>query len=169
MHNGLEMLFLSTSSCLHAVKIPSEMMQDHCSLLKNKSKILETKIPNSRGANSEIKVKLDPPHYSITGLRRYLTPVATNASETDKLATGYTSLAQHSAITEGSLNLSRSLALSGEFWAILQEGVLQLEQKLQSGLLEGLSLGIVDKYARQVRFSKRQCVMCTLLIVHLLF
>ena len=43
-----------------------------------------------------------------------------------------------------------------EFYALLQREVLELEEELQKGILEGLSISRVDQYARQVTIQIQQ-------------
>jgi hypothetical protein len=77
-------------------------------------------------------------------------PFRTSASEVEIL---------HSATL--SVNSAAGLGYEGdaskvEFWSLLQREVLGLEEGLQKGQMEGLSVSRVDQYARQVTLEVYQ-------------
>jgi hypothetical protein len=202
MHNGQEMLFLSASACIHAVRVPAEVMWKYCSAnaavvgsgnanasdklasphWSSAPKSQQAKALGLESANNA--VKMEAPKFCLSGLKRYVVPspradpsssasvsgylplggdaaavsaTAPWSSSAHRLATPLSSADPAGAAAAPSSFGSSALSLSGVFWERLQEGVLLLERQLQAGLLEGLTLGNVDKSARQVRYETLAC------------
>lgn len=153
MHNGQEMLFLSTSSCLHAVSIPADTMNRFCGLEVGNVGDSPHSLPPVRHLLPQVKSDLkstntqkllEAPKYCLSGLKRYVVP----SDPSPFISSDHQSPLRNKAIdhTGG----RKELSVAEEYWGTLQEAVLLLQKKVQSGCLEGLSIGLVDKYARQV-------------------
>lgn len=172
MHNGQEMLFLSTSSCLHAVAIPSDTMGRYCGVTigRSPSKIgavassaAKGQAVDSKNGKAGMSLKRDEPlrqlaapTFCLSGLKRYVIQAGPSTrADVSMLSGGRAAQLAASAHADrgGSESLTGTgtgLSLSGEYWTELQDSVLLLQKKVQGGALEGLSIDLVDKYARQV-------------------
>lgn len=166
MHNGQEMLFLSTSSCLHAVTVSASTMSRYGASTTTERPKLHTAVSSDvLLANSANKksgrgdsdhaplMKLEGPQYCLSGLKRYVTP----ADTVDQSVLPLTPPGAVHALPltnrfgpDDVPGVGSNLSMSGEYWVQLQDSVLLLQKKLQAGYMEGLSIGLVDKYARQV-------------------
>lgn len=165
MHNGQEMLFLSTSSCLHAVAIPVEKINRYCSLASGGSTRKlgahhdpesalftgkRTEDTNGLERKDQPLMRLNPPKFSISGLKRYIVPCGPSGLPTENHTISSSNTQLSGIKTDETTGAGTVLSLSGEYWTKLQDSVLLLQKRVQGGYLEGLSIDLVDKYARQV-------------------
>jgi hypothetical protein len=167
MHNGQEMLFLSTSSVLHAVKVPHDMIEKYCAPASNNEKNTHSRPNVLPNIGDSSLIKLEPPKFGLSGLKRY------GFSDLDKprgsvlRAPNTISVLQHQQMDMNDLSAQPAiLSAAIDFWTDLQNSVLKLEEKLENGYMEGLTIALVDKFARQVIISKHlftivTCSCCT--------
>ena len=169
-HGGLELLLLTDSAALHVLRVSGDTLdrssQDDKSELYAQSMGGKSYIRDMSGKESQTPVNTKPkyalkkssainahiePAYSVhhvTGKNSI--PFRTSASEVEIL---------HSATL--SVNSAVGIGYEGdvskvEFWTLLQREVLGLEEGLQKGHMEGLSVSRVDQYARQVTLEVNQ-------------
>jgi hypothetical protein len=164
-HPGLELLVMTESAVLHAVKIPTEVVKRCCMvgarvissqsfpdhLIKQSSASTPREADKGAGGGVQVAPKY-PLRKSITSMR------SASATAVGRgrglLAHGHGS----ASANMNTLNSTSSLrydntggdSVVGEYWQVLQREALVLEENLQNGLLEGLSIGRVDQYARQI-------------------
>ena len=159
MHSGQEMLFLSTSSCLHAVAIRADTINTYCSVVVGGSGLpirLPTTAATGAGTHSDKQhgqrdqplLQLKAPKFCLSGLKRYVTPSDPALSLTEASSSGRSE--ESSRPADDQAGAGTTLSLSAGYWAKLQDSVLLLQKKMQGGYLDGLSIDLVDKYARQV-------------------
>jgi hypothetical protein len=167
-HGGLELLLLTDSAALHVLTVSSDTLdrssQDdkteiYAQSMRAKAAVGDIK-ESQMSVNTKPKYALKKssatnnhtePAYAvhhITGKNSI--PFRTSASEVEIL---------HSATL--SVNSAAGLGYEGdaskvEFWSLLQREVLGLEEGLQKGQMEGLSVSRVDQYARQVTLEVYQ-------------
>jgi hypothetical protein len=167
-HAGLELLFLTESAALHAIKIPVDVVK-HCSntghngystvaspnnsleILAKAAKV----VTNNRKANvintgNESQDNIKPiaaPKYRLVSLKKTIPPLGDCGKRIRKVGVGnsISNVIRSSDISTDDQSNSRS-----DFWTFLRKDVLRLEHTLQQQLLEGISIGRIDEHARQI-------------------
>jgi hypothetical protein len=174
-HGGLELLLLTDSAALHVLRVSTDTLDRSSQDDKTQSMRAKAELGDLSGRESQMSVNTKPkyalkkssatnnhiePAYSAHPIAgKNSIPFRTSASEVEIL---------HAATL--SVNSAAGLGYEGdaskvEFWSLLQREVLGLEEGLQRGQMEGLSVSRVDQYARQVTLEVYQVnqVSCVVL------
>lgn len=169
-HGGFELLLLTDSAALHALRVSSDTLdprsKDEKREVYAQSVRVKTSVGDMSGKESQTSITMKPkyalkkpsatnnhtePAYSVHHVAgKNSIPFRSSASEVE---------ISHSATL--SVNSATGLGYEGdslkvEFWSLLQREVLGLEEGLQRGQMEGLSVSRVDQYARQVTLEVYQ-------------
>lgn len=167
-HAGLELLFLTESAALHAIKIPVDVVR-HCSntgnngystvaspnnaldILSKATKVIpnnrKTNIVNTNNESHDNVQSIAAPKYRLMSLKKTMPPLGDCGNRIRKVGVGnsISNVIRSSDITSDDPSNSRS-----DFWTFLRKDVLRLEHTLQQQLLEGINIGRIDEHARQI-------------------
>jgi len=168
-HAGLELVVVSESAVLHAIRVPADVVKRCCfghggsagtAATTTSSGRLD--VPAAANTAATATVVAAAPKY---GLRKSVASARAGAYGSSARLRSGPGAAGAGASASNTLNSTSSLRYTGvgegsdafvEFWAVLQREALTLEESLCQGALEGLSISRVDQYARQVRV--RVCI-----------
>ena len=165
VHGGLELLFLTESASLTAIRVPQDVIRKYCysgggasksdlasiALEKARSRdnvaLLENSSSRPVALFSSNSAALIAPRYPLSGLKS-----AKDLEFGDELAAGKKKKSSKAVAGAGmGVGVGGSADRGGDrFWAGIRGEVLVLEDAVQRGLLLGLIIGRIDQYARQV-------------------
>lgn len=132
---GLELLMLTESATLTALKLSGEVVSKYCGGLK---------IRSTQEQNISVA-----PNYLLKSLKESFTVQCPSPSKRNKSSGGKSDFSSITNDRYDDQHLHFS-TVEDSFWKILQEEVLRLEDSLQKGWFEGLVINRIDQYARQV-------------------
>jgi hypothetical protein len=156
-HGGFELLLLTASATLHALKVPLEVVRRCCwavetglcstnPLLINESTTLRGVAENSSPRGTTGPGDRRPPHNLLKASARHLV-----GGGSDRLF-GPVSLDRRltSNVAAHGGNDNVTQISTDEFWATMRAAVLALEEAILHNRIEGVSLGRIDHFARQL-------------------
>lgn len=179
---GIEMMMLTDSAALHILRVPTKTLNE-----RSQEDRMQRVGSSSSGQNSENVDKEMPgsvrmkPKYALkkslishnsfieshSNSLRQLPGNGKNSIPFRTTGTGLEVEVVHSSLTaDSSTGLGfESDPVKAELWSMLQREVLGLEERLQTGELESLTVVRVDQYARQITLEVRQvCYVLSLVI-----
>jgi hypothetical protein len=169
-HAGLELVVVSESAVLHAIRVPADVVKRCCfghggsagTAATSSSSSGRLDVPAAANTAATTAGVAAAPKY---GLRKSVASARAGTYGSSARLRSGPGAAGAGASASNTLNSTSSLRYTGvgegsdacvEFWAVLQREALTLEESLCQGALEGLSISRVDQYARQVRV--RVCI-----------
>lgn len=141
-HSGLELLLLTESAALTAIRIPHDMVRKYCFPGGGSSSTLGGANPISASAPPSSAV-------SVAGPRHQLSSLKSNRKEPEILSTPRNS-GSGGVVGNGTAALSTGDRSGDRFWAGIRAEILALEDAVTSNQLRGVSISRIDQYARQI-------------------